>query len=149
MTFGKSFNNFTRRIGKAMDYNKLRQLGGSVMKAAASGLHEAANIGGQISGVLGKARQVADGLRGVPLIGGMASVVSGGISQAKSVLDLGRGGVQGLEKAVKHVANVGNTVDSHSKLIGKSVMSGDTNSIIGAAKDIASVASKNPFVMRS
>lgn len=148
MNIGKSFNNFTRKIGKAMDYNKLRQLGGSVVKAAASGLHDAANIGGQISGVLGKVRQVADGLRGVPLIGGIASVVGGGLAQAKSVLDLGRGGVQGLEKAVKHVANVGNTVDSHQKLIANGWKSGDTTSIVGAAKDIANVASQNPFLTK-
>jgi len=145
MQLGKSLGNFARKIGKSFDYNSLRQLGGSIVKTVGSGLHEAANIGGQVSGILGKARQVADGLRGVPLIGGVASVVGGGLSQAKSILDFGRQGVSGLEKVAKHAVNIGKTVDTHHKLIGGNLMNAPADSIITAAKDIAAVANKNPF----
>ena len=148
MQIGKALSSFANKIGKGMDYNSLRQLGGSIAKTVGSGLHEAGNIGGQVSGILGKAREVADGLRGTPLIGGVASLVGGGLSQAKTILDFGRKGVSGLEKVAKHAADVGNTVDSHHKLIGSSVMSGNTGNLISVAKDIAAAANKNPFTTK-
>lgn len=142
MTFGKSFSAFTNKIGKAFSGESFRQLGNSVAKTTLNGLKSAADLGGQVSGILGKAQEVTDGLRGVPLIGGLANVVGGGISQAKGIVNMARQGVDGLEKIAKSVSD---TADKHSSL-GRSIMSGDTNNVISAAKDFASVAqSANPF----
>ena len=144
MSFGIGLSNFANKLGKTFSYDKLRQFGNSVAKQSINGLRAASNISGQVSGILGKVGQVADGLRGVPIVGGVASLVGGGISQAKSLVNMARQGVDGLEKVANHAIDVGKTVDKHSS-IGKSIMSGDTNNIISAAQDVASVASKNPF----
>ncbi len=136
---------FAKRIGSKTSYGALRQIGNKVAKSLHTGIDEAIDIGGKASHILGKAREVTDKLRGVPLIGTAATVVGGGISQVKNVLDLGRKGVKGLEKVVKHSEAVGKVVDSHHKTIGKAIMSGDSDNIIGAAKSVIDVAQKNPF----
>jgi len=147
MSFGIGLSNFANKLGKTFGYDKLRQFGNSVAKQSINGLRAASSLGGQVSGILGKVGQVADGLRGVPLIGGVASLVGGGISQAKSIVNMARQGVDGLEKVAKHAIEVGKTVDKHNS-IGKSIMSGDTSNVISAAKEVASAASKNPFAAK-
>lgn len=144
MTFGRSFSNLTNRIGKSFSYDKLRQFGNSVAKQTVNGLHAASQIGGQVSGILNKAENVADGLRAVPIIGGMAGIVGSGLSQARAVTNLARQGVDGLEKVAKHAIDVGKVVDKHSS-IGKSIMSGNTSNVISAAKEVTNIARKNPF----
>ncbi len=144
MTFGRSFSNLTNRIGKAFSYNNLRQFGNSVAKQTVNGLHTASQIGGQVSGILDKAEKVADGLRGMPVIGSVAGLVGTGLSQARMITNIAKQGVDGLEKVTKHAIDVGKTVDKHSSL-GKSILSGDTNNIISAAKEVTNIARKNPF----
>ena len=131
----------TNKIGKAFSYDGLRQLGNSVAKQTVNGLRSASDLGGKVSGILGKAQEVTDGLRGVPIIGGLANVIGGGISQAKGIVNMARQGVDGLEKIATTVSD---TADKHSSL-GKSIMSGDTNNMISAGKDFASMVAKNPF----
>ena len=144
MSFGIGLSNFANKIGKAFSYDKVRQFGNSVAKQTVNGLHAVSNVGGQVSGILNKVGKVADGLRGVPLIGGIATLVGGGVNQAKSIVNLAKQGVDGLEKVANHAINVGKTVDKHSSL-GKSIMSGNTGNIISAAQDVVSAANKNPF----
>ena len=144
MSFGRSFSNLTNRIGKSFSYDKLRQFGNSVAKQTVNGLHTASQIGGQVSGIINKVEKVADGLRSVPVIGSVAGLVGTGLSQARMITNLARQGVDGLEKVTKHAIDVGKTVDKHSSL-GKSIMSGDTKNVISAAKEVTSVASRNPF----
>jgi phage tail tape-measure protein len=142
---GKKFGEFTKKIGSKTTYGALKQFGNKVSKSLHSGIEDAADIGGKVSNVLGKVRDVADGLRGVPIVGTAATIVGGGISQVKNVIDMGRKGVKGLEKAVKHTEAIGNVIDTHHKSIGKAITNGDTSSIIGAAKSVVDVAQKNPF----
>ena len=142
---GKKFGELTKKIGSKTTYGALKQFGNKVSKSLHSGIEDAADIGGKVSHVLGKVRDVADGLRGVPIVGTAATIVGGGISQVKNVIDLGRKGVKGLEKAVKHTDAISNVIDTHHKSIGKAITSGDTSSIIGAVKSVADVAQKNPF----
>ncbi len=141
----KKFGEFTKKIGSKTSYGALRQFGNKVARSIHSGLDDADSIGGQISHVLGKVRDVADGLRGVPIVGSAATIVGGGISQVKNVVDMGRKGVKGLEKAVKLGEAVGNVIDTHHKTIGKAITNGDTNAIIDATKSVVNLSQKNPF----
>jgi hypothetical protein len=143
---GKKIGEFaSKKLGGKTSYTSLKQFGNKLSKSLHSGLDEAHEIGGKVSHILAKARDVTDGLRGMPVVGTAATIVGGGLSQVKNVVDMGRKGVAGLEKAVKHSEAVGHVIDNHHKTIGKAVMSGDTDSIIGAAKSVALVAQKNPF----
>jgi hypothetical protein len=141
----KKFNEFSKQIGNKTSYGGLKQFGNKLSKSLHSGLDDVADISGKVSHVLGKARDVADGLRGVPVVGGMASVVGGGLSQVKNIVDIGQKGVKGLEKAVKHSEAIGNVIDTHHKTIGKAITNGDTSNIVGAVKSVAEIAQKNPF----
>ena len=141
----KKFNEFSKQIGNKTSYAGLKQFGNNLSKSLHSGLDDVADISGKVSHVLGKARDVADGLRGVPVVGGMASVVGGGLSQVKNIVDIGQKGVKGLEKAVKHSEAIGNVIDTHHKTIGKAITNGDTSNIVGAVKSVAEIAQKNPF----
>ena len=142
---GKKIGEFTKKLGSKTTYGALKQFGNKVAKSLHSGIDDAVDIGSKVSNVLGKVQNVADGLRGVPIIGSAATIVGGGISQVKNVIDMGRKGVKGLEKAVKHTEAIGNVIDTHHKSIGKAITNGDTASIIGAAKGVVDVVQKNPF----
>lgn len=143
---GKKVGEFaSKKLGVKTSYGSLKQFGNKLARTLHSGLDEAGEIGGKVSHVLGKAREVTDGLRGMPVVGAAATIVGGGLSQVKNVVDMGRVGVKGLEKAVKHSEAIGNVIDTHHKTIGKAVMNGDTHDIIGAAKSVVQVAQKNPF----
>jgi hypothetical protein len=142
---GPKIGAFAKKLGSKTSYGALKQIGNKFAKSLHTGIDEAVDLGGKASNILGKAREVTDKLRGVPLIGTAATVVGGGISQVKNVLDMGRKGVKGLEKVVKHSEAIGKVIDTHHKTIGKAVMSGDTDNIIGAAKSVIDVAQKNPF----
>ena len=142
---GKKIGDFSRKLGQKTSYGAIKQFGNKVAKSLHSGIEEAEVIGGKASHILGKVRDVTDGLRGVPVIGTAATIVGGGISQAKNILDMGKKGVKGLEKAVKHSEAIGNVVDTHHKTFGKAIMSGDAGNIIGATKSVMDVAQKNPF----
>ena len=142
---GKKIGEFTKKLGQKTSYGALKQIGNKVAKSLHSGIEDAIDIGGKASNILGKVRDVTDGLRGVPVIGTAATIVGGGVSQVKNILDMGTKGVKGLEKVVKRGEAIGNVIDTHHKSIGKAVMSGDTASIIGATKSVMDLAQKNPF----
>jgi hypothetical protein len=141
----KKFNEFSKQIGNKTSYGGLKQIGNKLSKSLHSGLDDVDHITGKVSNALGKARDVADGLRGVPVVGNVASIVGGGLSSIKNVVDIGQKGVKGLEKVVKHSEAIGNVIDTHHKTIGKAITNGDTSNIVGAVKSVAEIAQKNPF----
>ena len=126
--FGKSIDNFARKIGKSMNYNTLRQVGNKIAKVADNGLRAIDKVGGLGSSILGTSAQVANGLG--------FGVIGAGLNTAKNLVDMGRKGVQGLEKAVSAVKQSGTTIDRNHNAIKNAITSGDAPSIISHTKAV-------------
>lgn len=132
--FGKKMDDFGQMLGRKLSYNSLRQFGNKISGGIHKGLVNIDHFGQQVSQGLGKATEVLDGIRSLPVIGGVANAIGGGVSQLKSMVDLGRRGVQGLEKVVSHADVVGNSLN-------KAITTGDPKDIVGTFH----TAFKNPL----
>jgi hypothetical protein len=126
--FGKGIDNFARKVGKSMNYNTLRQIGNKVAMVADNGLRLLDKAGGIGSSILATSAQVANGLG--------FGVVGAGLGTAKNLVDMGRKGVQGLEKAVSAVKQSGTTFDRNSTAIKNAITNGDAPSIINHTKAV-------------
>ena len=126
--FGKSIDGFARKIGKSMNYNTLRQVGNKIASVADNGLRAIDKVGSFGSDVLGTASQVANGLG--------FGVIGAGLGTAKNLVDMGRKGVQGLEKAVSLVKQSGTTFDQNRNAFKNAIMSGDAPSIISHTQQV-------------
>ena len=112
--FGKTISGFANKFGNSigkLDYGKIRHIAMDAGKFADKGLGILHSVGKTADSVLGTAQKYADMGRGIPVIGTAASLVGGGLAQARNVVRLGNRGVEGLEKVVKEVKNVSNGVD--------------------------------------
>ena len=126
--FGKSIDGFARKIGKSMNYHSLRQFGNKFATVADNGLRAIDKVGGFGSKVLDTASQVANGLG--------FSVIGGTLSGAKKLVDMGRKGVQGLEKSVSAVKQSGTTFDKNHNAFKNAIMNGDAPSIINHTQQV-------------
>ena len=126
--FGKSIDGFARKIGKSINYNTLRQVGNKIANVADTGLRAIDKVGSFGSDVLGTASQVANGLG--------FSAIGAGLGTAKNLVDMGRRGIQGLEKTVSLVKQSGTTFDQNRNAFKNAIMSGDAPSIINHTQQV-------------
>lgn len=114
VTLGRKILGFANKLGNKISHTNFAQLGNKIVKGVDNGLRTIKKVGDYASKGLGTVVNIADKLRNVPVIGGVASVVGGGASQLRSVVDLGRYGVDNLEKAV-HIGKqeVHKTISQH------------------------------------
>lgn len=126
--FGRSIDGFARKIGRSLNYNTLRQVGNKIASVADNGLKVIDKVGSFGSDVLGTASNVASGLG--------FSAIGAGLGTAKNLVDMGRKGVQGLEKAVSLVKQSGTTFDQNRNAFGKAIMSGDAQGIINHTQQV-------------
>ena len=87
-TLGKKIAGFANKIGSKLSYSNMRQLGNKLEKGVELGLREVRDVGGIANKGLGKVIDIADKLRGAPVVGEFASLVGGGASQLRNVIGL-------------------------------------------------------------
>ena len=115
--FGKTIAGFANKIGKTasnLDYGKVRHIAIDAGKIADKGLSAIKSAGKSTENVLGTAQKFVDSARGIPIIGAGASLLGGGLAQARNVVSLGNQGVSGLEKVVGAAKQVANNVDKQA-----------------------------------
>ena len=120
--FGRALDSFGNKIGKTFSYNRMRQFGNKVANFADQGLKVADQVGSVASNILGKSADVANGLG--------FGVVGTGLNLAKNIVNIGRKGVQGLEKQIEVGKNVGRAIDKNHVSLGNAIKNGDTPTII-------------------
>ena len=106
---GNKLGHFGKNLGAT--YGKTRSIAMEVGQAAHKGLDMAHNLANQADTILGKAQNIVDKGRGIPIIGTAASLLGGGIAQARNVVKIGNKGVEGLEKTLKATEGYANAVD--------------------------------------
>ena len=126
--FGRALDSFGNKVGKAFNYKNMRQFGNKVASFADTGLKVADQVGSVASNILGKSAEVATGLG--------FGVVGSGLNLAKNIVNIGRKGVQGLEKHIDVGKNVGRAIDKNHISLGNAIRSGDTPTIIGHGREI-------------
>ena len=125
---GKKIDSFANKIGNAFNYKNMRQFGNKVASFADTGLKVADQVGSVASNILGKSADVANGLG--------FGVVGTGLNLAKNIVNVGRKGVQGLEKQIDVGKNVGRAIDRNHISLGNAIRSGDTQTIISHGREI-------------
>ena len=133
--FGKKIDHFANQIGKKLSYNNIRQFGNKIAAVADKGLHFADKVGGIASKIIGTGAKVATGLG--------FGVIGTGLNLVKNVVDIGRRGVQGLEKHIDVAKHVGSAIDRNHKTLGKAIMNGNADNMISAGKEILNPLQRN------
>jgi hypothetical protein len=120
--FGRALDSFGSKIGKAFSYNNMKQFGNKIANGLNQGLKIANTVGDVASNVLGKGADVANGLG--------FGVIGNGLNMARNIVNIGRKGVQGLEKLTDVGKNVAEVIDKNHISIGNALRSGDTSTLI-------------------
>jgi methyl-accepting chemotaxis protein len=118
--FGKKFDRFANKIGHKFNANSMQRFATKVAHGVHTGLDVANKVVRSIEKGSRIVANVADKIKGVPVIGGVASTVATAARVAGRVAHLGDKGVKGLEKAVSKAEDLGHTIHSASKNIKRS-----------------------------
>jgi len=115
-------------------YGNVKKVGTKAIQGLDKGLVVADKVVGGIQKGVKKASNIAGKLEGVPVIGEFAGLANSGLKQIGAGVNVGRKGIQGLEKSVRSVESLGDTIGNSKKAF----KSGSDDRIAGGIKDIVS-----------
>jgi hypothetical protein len=123
-------------------YGDVKKVGTKAIKMADKGLIVGGKIIGGIDKVVSKTANVISKLEGVPVLGEFAAVGSSALKQVGTGVKAARKGVAGLEKSVRSVEALGDTIGKSKR----DFKSGNDDRIADGIKNITTgLQTVNPF----